>query len=430
MLRRNNHGLPEAKGSDGRTALYAMDDLTRWWHSARFKRAPDEPAPDALWSLRARRRHLHPGRGRTGDPGGVGRASRLPPPGGNGPTGHGCVPSCTPAARGPAGKGATSPGGRERVRQLHRGLDVLVRNVERDRADLLRLSGRSTAHLDERAGTALTLTPDELFEEVLRRTGTTPVFGRSTMTSASLADAIAAVAAVERRQRVLDPASGEGSLLLSVARSAPSALLEGRGERTTSPGRSASYASNSTVSKRNSRPCRRSAGPHSPGLTSWCSTRPSTTGANRRMAASGPLRSGAPWSGGRGAPGLRGRPGTARVEGRRVRPRHIVVHSRAGSAAMPVSPSCSGCSRPRRPRATCAEWTPGNSESAGRRSGCSRKETSRPCGSPHPRPGHWTCTRPTVARTGDARQPRGGVSVGRRAQSSSESLAPRTPGWR
>ena len=112
--------------------------------------------------------------------------------------------------------------------QLHRGLDVLVRNVERDRADLLRLFRALDRALDEGAGTALTLTPDELFEEVLRRTGTTPVFGRSTMTSASLADAIAAVAAVERRQRVLDPASGEGSLLLSVARSAPSALLEGR----------------------------------------------------------------------------------------------------------------------------------------------------------------------------------------------------------
>ena len=52
MLRRNNPGFPEAKGSDGRTALYAMDDLTRWWHSAHSKRAPDEPAPDALWSLR------------------------------------------------------------------------------------------------------------------------------------------------------------------------------------------------------------------------------------------------------------------------------------------------------------------------------------------------------------------------------------------
>src|SRR5208283_5456230 len=54
------------------------------------------------------------------------------------------------------------------------------------------------------------------------------VHGRSTSTSTSLADAIAAVAAVERRQRVLDPASGEGSLLLSVAHSEPTALLEGR----------------------------------------------------------------------------------------------------------------------------------------------------------------------------------------------------------
>ena len=103
-----------------------------------------------------------------------------------------------------------------------------MRNVERDRADFLRLFRALDRALDEEAGTALARTPAELFEEVLGRTGTTPVHGRSTSTSASLADAIAAVGAVERRQRVLDPASGEGSLLLSVARSTPSALLEGR----------------------------------------------------------------------------------------------------------------------------------------------------------------------------------------------------------